>query len=74
MKEVKRTLNKQEFPNVIAAYGDKAAEIAEQTAVKLGIEPTEVNLNSILMNLESDLESDRLMSGYDPDEEYPDED
>lgn len=73
-KELTITLSQEEFPNVIATYGDNAAQVALQMSQKMGIEPTKINLESILMNLESDLEDQRLLSGYDPDEEYPDAD
>lgn len=64
------TLDQEEFPNVIAAYGENAAEVAQQMAIKMGLNPEdEVTLNSILVNLESDLESDRLSQPQTLDED-----
>lgn len=51
------TLNREEFPNVIRVYGQTAGQVAMKMAIAQGIQdPDEVTLNSILLNLESDLE------------------
>ena len=71
---IQMKLSKEEFPNVIQADGTAAGQIAAEMAHKMGIQnPTEVDLNSILINLESDLAEQNLLTGLENPEQLEQE-
>ena len=67
MKEI--TLSKEEFPQVLKTYGLEGAKMqAIRMCLAQKMEVTEVNLYSVLSNLEEDLQNQTAMLTEDEDE------
>ena len=78
MEEFDLNLDEEKFPNVVRLYGTNPVELARDMdrAQSLGAkdrEPTRTDLISCMINLENDLEHERLMSDYDIAEEFPED-
>ena len=78
MEEFDLNLDEAKFPNVMRLYGTNPVELARDMdrAQSLGDkdrEPTRTDLISCMINLEDDLEHQRLMSDYDIAEEFPED-
>ena len=75
MAQITIVLHQGEFPNVLGVYGAEGAKnIAIDMCMAQNMELNKQNLTSLLLNLESDLEMQRLLTMDEGQSEYGEED